>query len=118
MCQLCDFCPGPLEGERVFGYVWIMASYPSPTSRSGRRFGVWRLPRRGFVRGVVWRLITRAVPLGRPGLGRRLRARLARACDPVYRATRHPHIGMNGGVGSEPRLGSFGFRGIFSHPKC
>ena len=47
--------------------VRVMVSYPSPTSRSGRHLGVWRGGRSGFVRDVVWRLIARAVTLGRPG---------------------------------------------------
>ena len=47
--------------------VRVMVSYPSPIPRSGRRFGVWRGGRSGFVRDVVWRLIARAVTLGRPG---------------------------------------------------
>jgi hypothetical protein len=51
----------PLENERVFSYRGVMASYASPTSRSGRRLGVRSRPRWGFVRDVVrWLLRRRA----------------------------------------------------------
>ena len=49
--------------------VRVMASYPSPISRSGRRFGVRRGSRSGVVRDVVRRLIARAMALGRRAPG-------------------------------------------------
>jgi hypothetical protein len=48
--------------------VRVVVSYPSPTSRTRRRLGVWRGGRSGFVRALVRRLIARAMALGRPGL--------------------------------------------------
>ena len=50
-----------------------MISYPSSTSRTGRRFGVGRRSRSGFVRDVVRWLIAKAMALGRPGLGSQTR---------------------------------------------
>ena len=46
-----------------------MASYPSPTSRSGRRLGVRRGSRRGVVRDVVRRLIARTMVHGQRAPG-------------------------------------------------
>ena len=42
-----------------------MASYPSSTSRSGRRLGVWSRPRSSVVRDVMRRLLARTMVLGR-----------------------------------------------------
>ena len=53
--------------------VGVMASYPSPTSRTGRHLGVRRGGRSGVVRDIVRRLIARAMALGRPGLGSQTR---------------------------------------------
>jgi len=58
----------PLKTNVCSHTVRVMVSYPSPIPRSGRRFGVWRGGRSGFVRALVRRLIARAIPLGRPGL--------------------------------------------------
>jgi hypothetical protein len=48
--------------------VRVVVSYPSPTSRSGRRLSVWRGDRSSVVRDIVRCLIARAMALGRPGL--------------------------------------------------
>jgi hypothetical protein len=58
----------PLKTNVCSHTVGIMASHPSPTSRTRRRFGVWRRPRWGFVRDVMRRLIARAMALSRPDL--------------------------------------------------
>ena len=78
--------------------VRVMASYPSPISRSGRRFGVRRGSRSGVVRALVRRLIPRAVALGRPGLGSRtheLAGDVPRARSSVPSKARPTLVGMD-----------------------
>jgi hypothetical protein len=58
----------PLKTNVCSHTVRVVVSYPSPTSRTRRRFGVWRGGRSGFVRALVRPLIARAMALGRPGL--------------------------------------------------
>ena len=61
----------PLKTNVCSHTVGVMVSSPSPTSRSGRRLGVWRGGRSGVVRALVRRVIARTIALGRPGpLGR------------------------------------------------
>ena len=75
-----------------------MVSYPSPTSRSGRRFGIRRGGRSGVVRALVRRLIARAMALGRPGLlgwTRELAEDVLRAGSSVPSKARRTLIGMN-----------------------
>ena len=75
-----------------------MVSYPSPTSRSGRRLSVWRGGRSGVVRALVRRLIARAVALGRPGLlgrTRELAAGVPRAGSSVPSKARPTLAGMD-----------------------
>jgi hypothetical protein len=47
--------------------VRVMASYPSPTSRTAWRLGIRRRGRSGVAREIVRRLIARAIALGRRG---------------------------------------------------
>jgi hypothetical protein len=78
--------------------VEVMVSYPSPTSRSGRRFGVWRGGRSDVVRALVRRLIARAMALGRPGLlgrTRELAEGVPRAGSSVPSKARRTLVGMN-----------------------
>ena len=78
--------------------VGVMVSYPSPTSRSGRRLGVWRGGRSGVVRALVRRLIARAMALGRPGLlgrTRELAEGALRAGSSVPSKARPTLAGMN-----------------------
>jgi len=75
-----------------------MISYPSSTSRTGRRFGVGRRSRSGFVRDVVRWLIAKAMALGRPGLGsqtRELTEGGLRAGSSVPSKARRTLVGMN-----------------------
>ena len=58
----------PLKTNVCSHTVGVMASHPSPTSRSERRLGVWRGGLSDVVRALVRRLIARAMALGRPGL--------------------------------------------------
>ena len=68
MCQLCDFCPGPLEDERVFSYRWGHGQLSLP------HFPIRTAPRRparrrsSVMRALVRRLITQTMALGQPGL--------------------------------------------------
>jgi hypothetical protein len=58
----------PLKTNVCSHTVGVMASHPSPTSRSERRLGVWRGGRSSVMRALVRRLIAWAMALGRPGL--------------------------------------------------
>jgi hypothetical protein len=88
----------PLKTNMCSPTVWVMASYPSPTSRSGRHLGVRRGGRSGVVRALVRRLIARAMALSRPGLlsrTRELAENVARAGSSVPSKARPTLAGMN-----------------------
>jgi hypothetical protein len=96
----------PLESNVCSSTVGIMVSYPSPTSRSGRRLGIRRRPRWDVMRDVVQWLIARAVALGRRGLGSRGHELTEDHIAPTF-VTRSPETrAIEGHAGVSPRVPS------------
>jgi hypothetical protein len=88
----------PLKTNVCSHTVRVMVSSPSPTSRSGRRLGVWRRGWSGVVRELVRWLIARAMALGRRAPGSRtheVAEGIPRAGSSVPSKARSTLVGMD-----------------------